>query len=130
MERGYRIRKLEQATGTGTEQKTRKIRIRGAHGILWEYTISAVDDEPAKIVNERIVSPEEEARGCPTPEAEARGRARSDLEHYAWWIGKAFADKYPTMRDRIEYARAHVQIDKAEGRLYDKVTAELLAENP
>ena len=129
MERKDRIGKLEQATGTHGEQKTRKIRIRGAHGILWEYTIGVVN-ERAQVISERIVSAEEEAQGRGTPEAEARGRARSDLEHYAWWIGKAFADKYPTMRDRIEYARAHVQIDKAEGRLYDKVTAELLAENP
>lgn len=128
MEHKDRVGRIESGTGIGTEQKTARVRIRGAHGILREYTISAVSDEPAKVVNERVISPEEEARGRATPEVEARGRARSNLMHYVWWIGKHFADKYPTRRDRIEYARAHVRIDKSEGKLYDEIAAELLAE--
>lgn len=129
MERKDRIGKLEQATGTHGEQKTRKIRIRGAHGILWEYTIGVVN-ERAQVISERIVSPEEEARGRGTPEAEARGRARADLQHSVWWIGEHFADKYPTLSDRLDYARKQAKPEKGEGRLYDEVVAELLAENP
>ncbi|GAG10117.1 unnamed protein product [marine sediment metagenome] len=126
MKHSDRIGKLEQATGTGGEQKQRKVRIRGARDLLWEYAIAEVDGV-AKVVDERVVLPEEEAQRRGTPEAEARGRARSSLRYYAEWAGK-FPDEYPRLSDQLDYARQHATPGDDEGQLYDDVCRELLAE--
>lgn len=126
-ERRDHVRKLEQKVGVESEGqpiKTRKVRIRGAHGILWEYTIGP----EGTVIHEEALTDEETARRCTmTKEQGLREKAVWDIGYYTSWIGEHFPTEYPTLRDRLNYARDHVSPDDDEAAIYDKVFALLFA---